>query len=838
MAKGQFKRALKDAIVCYRKDPNDEHRQFLEHAYLARAQDLHRLGMRAESRSVVETLLELGTTDPDVKADLPGLLISLGMLERCATVDGSSSLRADAHLLASAADHAVVRPNEVPASMPEIREGASAVRAALEALENGDEPAAVGRLGDIGRSSPFSDWKYFVRGLAAYYRQDTPQMRANWDRLDPTRFASRIAVPLSSLDDSASTDRNDKRTTSAICKIATEVLDGPLLAHLYDLRTQLAAGRWKSVLGLFRKLEQPLREFSPELLERIVMLICPLVVRGGTGRGGASRGGTSSRLADFTSLASPLPMDPNWNRTRALIWEHPSSNDLDKAEEHWLLYLKDLEGLPCLTPTEQTLAQALVWERIGLFHAVQSSPASAPPSVFGSDEDSLDEFQNRAVECFTKSLELAPDLLDVYKSLAALQLAGEQPEQAAETFCRLLERCPENLDALLFLAKHHAMRDEPLLSRPYALRALRLKPTSREIVQTAWSAHVGAARCFALKTQWDEGRREFEAADAVDPSARDKYYLLARRAIFELKARNLDLGEELVQRAQDRAHQPAAALFVLAVESIRYNLTGTARKGFERQWKSALKKRCSGGAAGQMCAIMTSYLIVDVDYPRRFDHLKHLLAYVRRCSRVKWEAEDLRQVCLFLDATSDRPELAYTLTLLDKCVRKGIGKFPNVPLFALLAGKVEMAKGPVECNRPYAIECFEQALELAKQSNDPESAYVIEQAQRQLTFLGEIGSRPLFYDPHDYDDEEDEYYEDEIPFAVPPPHADFDGNGDSFSGVPPRRVFEMFAEACESMGFDPEEVMHDLGMGMPPDLGRSRPPSRRNQRSRRKKKKR
>ena len=87
------------------------------------------------------------------------------------------------------ADHAVLRPEEAPSSQPSIRQGAETIRRALAALEAGDEAQSMAVLKDIPRAFPFADWKYLVRGLAAYYRQDAAEMQANWERLDAGRFA-------------------------------------------------------------------------------------------------------------------------------------------------------------------------------------------------------------------------------------------------------------------------------------------------------------------------------------------------------------------------------------------------------------------------------------------------------------------------------------------------------------------------------------------------------------------------------------------------------------------------------------------------------------------------
>lgn len=171
LEKGDFKQALKNAKVGYRQQPGPEARRLLERAYLARGRQLHRAGMQGESRAVIESLLELGATDGSVQQELPELLVALGLFNRVAAVQGANaSLEEGSPLYVTAADHAVVQSGKTFASLPAVRQGAETIGRALAALETGNEVEAMTAVKDIARASPFADWKYFVRGLAAYYR--------------------------------------------------------------------------------------------------------------------------------------------------------------------------------------------------------------------------------------------------------------------------------------------------------------------------------------------------------------------------------------------------------------------------------------------------------------------------------------------------------------------------------------------------------------------------------------------------------------------------------------------------------------------------------------------
>jgi hypothetical protein len=151
-----------------------------------------------------------------------------------------------------------------------------------------------------------------------------------------------------------------------------------------------------------------------------------------------------------------------------------------------------------------------------------------------------------------------------------------------------------------------------------------------------------------------------------------------------------------------------------------------------------------------------------------------------------------------------------TAKLLEKLAAKGRRKFPDVAFFQLLAGEMEMRKGPRRCKRRFARDCFQRALELAEKANDPDSAQAAKTAKNKLLSLDELDRRHSRGGPR-------------LPFPPagdePPdrPEADEDDEGDEGFGpdMPPGSVFEMFARICREAGVDPEDILDELGRGVP-----------------------
>ena len=194
------------------------------------------------------------------------MLIAVGLFDR-AGGGRSATLEEVDPLYVVAADHAVIRPEGAPASLPALGRGAATIRRALAALEAGEEAAAMAAIGEIPRTSPFADWKYLVRGLAAYYREDADGMQANWERLAPERFASRIAASLKALADAASA--SDPETAERLARLGRGLAGGPVLECLQRLQNFVVASRWREAVKLLRIASPRLRQLDPALPERL-----------------------------------------------------------------------------------------------------------------------------------------------------------------------------------------------------------------------------------------------------------------------------------------------------------------------------------------------------------------------------------------------------------------------------------------------------------------------------------------------------------------------------------------------------------------------------------------
>jgi hypothetical protein len=271
---------------------------------------------------------------------------------------------------------------------------------------------------------------------------------------------------------------------------------------------------------------------------------------------------------------------------------------------------------------------------------------------------------------------------------------------------------------------------------------------------------------------------------------------------------------------------------------VRYGLPKLVSDEFEHRWLAVMKKRRNSRAAGLLCRIAAAHLATGARHPRRKNCLKRILAFLEKCSRTKWQPADLCEVLTFLllheheeQSREDRRirESGLSSRLLDDLVPKARVAFPDWAFFQYAAGDREFRKGPRDCNRPLARDCFQRALELAEKGDVRGGLDLVKLAKKNLLTLDEFdgifatGGRVLLDESENDEDDErpgdldDDLDEDGGPETLPV--GDMSGN-----------LLEQFVQVCRKLGLDPEEVLDRAAQGMPfrlPGMGASFGPRKR-----------
>src|SRR5271157_1401051 len=806
ISKQKYKDAVKQAKLIHKAEATPQSHRQLERAYFLRAQQLLRAGMPASAVEVSRHLLDFGVTDAKLVEEFSPLLVKLGLAQDAFRIQGRlESPQSQSRLVLLVADQAVLHPERSHRSSPEVQE-AALVRQALEALYAGDEAKALGLVRDISRSSPVSEWKLLVRGLAAFYRGDQDETQANWSRLDPERAPQRIARHLQKLQQGQS--EQDALGTD-FAELEGLVYGERILPRLRELSDLVAKDRWVDVLRRITSLRLSLRAVDPRLAEKLTScLLAPLLEHA------TSLDYTSGTrlLREFTQVAEPLAIDPRWNRLWALTWERPLDGK-SEAIKYWTRYIADLENCTALNAEQRPLAQALVWKHLAQLYLAELDDRSEEDEdldfddgfdLEDEDENALemdeDQLVQHATTCIERSLRLAPGHRPTYDLLVEVCRMSDQPERLTEAKQRILEVFPEDVDTLIEMALELHDRDEHAAALEILSKARRHKPLDEALVALEMRIRTSLARSLALQKRWDEGRAQFAAMEQLQPDELRVFSYLALKAIFETKAGQGDLADRYVREAGAMLPEPAPLWMSLYVESIRFRLTKATRNHYGELWMRELRKKCRSETAGAMASFLTAFLTLEIDYDGRDHDATEVLKYLRRTTRLNYRLEDLEDVCEFLGHFPKESGLTR------KLVQRGLKANPESAILHLVAAGVEMSN-PAAFWRHDIRHHLQVALRLAEASTRRREMLMVPKIKQMLSVCNELHSQMAG-----------------LPFAAPgriPVPSGKPGSFEDFLGA--------FLGAAQAEEEEEEEEEEDGG-GPRPFFGRAFPAFRRSNR--------
>jgi tetratricopeptide (TPR) repeat protein len=735
LAKQKYKDAVKQAKLIHKANPTPQNHRRLEVTYFLRAQQLYSSGMVSSAVEVARHLLEFGVTDSKVLEELPPFLVKVGLAKEAFRIQGGGeSAPALSQLVLLAADQAVLHPERSQPPSPQISHEAALVRQALEALQAADEAKAFGLVRDISRSSPLSDWKLLIRGLAAFHRGDREETQANWSRLDPQRSAVKIVRQLQYLHDAQTGKAGDG---PALEKLEKLVFGEPILARLRELSELVTKERWPEVIRRIPALRISLSAVDHRLAERLTAsLLEPLLERTTCLN---CKSGTRL-LRDFMQVAEPLGIDPAWNRLWAIAWQRSCGGD-PEAMKFWLKYIADLETCAALRAEDRTLAQALVWKHMAqrLLHAIDDEDDEFGGDFEDEDYDALDMDEERLIKqaaaYIERSIQLAPRHRPSYEVLLDLSKMSGEPADLAKARRRLLEVFPDDLETLIETAEKLYDDGDSRQALEVVSRARKLKPLDESLVNLEVMIRTSLARNLANQRRWDEGRAQFAAIEQLTPDELNHYYYLARKATFETKAGQAEPADRFERAAMALLPEPAPLWLSLHVESIRFKLTKAAQKNYADLLKKELKKKCRSETAGAMASLMSGYLAQDVKFDGRDRTAAEVLSYVRRTSRLNYQREDLENVVEFLGHFPKESDL------LQKLVQRGLKTYPSSVMLHIAAARPNPENPFASLQTASSRVHLQEALRLAEASTRREEALLVPKIKQLLSIHEEFHSQ-------------------------------------------------------------------------------------------------
>jgi tetratricopeptide (TPR) repeat protein len=538
---GRIPQALELSRQLVRQEPGPAAHALQRKCYLAAAEAQVGRGAFRDAHAVLTEAEKLACDDPAWWVRLAELRADLGDSGRALQLLEKAPGRNDQpRILARVADRAL---REGPAGremLPaDLRPQFDVVRQAFADYEAGRDDPAREKLNAIGLTSPFLDWKLFLRGLTAWSAGDSVRAAENWSRLSADRLPARLADPFRIEADKTYAANLPAARLAQIARqsegLARGVSDG-----LRRLRKQLASeGSILEALETARVLVPEINRVAPDLVPRLGNVVYWTL----------AMDGQPDDVPRYNRIFGTPADDPQLFRLQALIWE--SMGALDKAHQMWGRYEDWIAKTPARWPGPQgPRARALVLERMGRLARDWLNDAGD-----GDGEDDffgfLDSFmrnerrrprmrvslQPSAEECFRKSGELAPDWITPAMSL--LQEYRNDPSKAYPAVAAALERFPSDLTVLESAAEFYERIGDMPKAHDCIKRALAANPLDRELRRRGAGLALNDARRRAADGDFDAARASLrEAADLGDGPASSS--VLAVAAAIELRARNAE----------------------------------------------------------------------------------------------------------------------------------------------------------------------------------------------------------------------------------------------------------------------------------------------------------
>jgi predicted Zn-dependent protease len=755
-SEGCWQQALELAKSLYKQTPSPENQELMKRVTLGRVGQLRAQGHLRDAATALENAIGL---DPNAgwRDRIAGEMASCGEVRRALDlVRPFPDSPALPRIWALAADWSMSQGKADRALLPDEMLGQyELIHRAFSHLESGQDEEAKAALQGIGLRSPFLDWKMLARGLMAHYQDDQPRALENWSRLDPERLPARLAAPLRFTIDPEFRLAQPPATQTSLQQQADRLHSSALVKPMREIQAALTnEHKLPQAFRLAENVLPTLRAEAPLLAARLATCFYWAIISDGQ----------PEDMTRYERVFGKAPDDPYFSRLQALTLEQRGA--LAPAHEAWQDFEKQLaDGSVAWPGAQAARVRALIWDRMGnnAARALHDREEAAFPGFPGDRQQRL--LNPGAEKCYKKSLQLEPNQRETYQNLFEVWKLKKKPAEAIKTARRLLERFPDDVPMLqdlgdLLLDQARCREGLEVLQR-----ALHNNPLDRQLRDRVGFAHVRTARQYTEAGQFDEARKHYHTAEALN-EGKVEPALLCKWAACEFKAGAADQAETMIERALAGGSRLGVAYSML-IETIRLKLPRPLKNRFDKEFKAALAEPPTPGAAVSVANTALTHKLAGVTYHGQKTHENKVIAYLEKAAGLDFgedEMQGITSALLGLHAT--KAALAY--------VRRGRTRFPQSPSFLLAEAGALLLQDPYRISPLSVKAALDEAQKLvdALPPGDQKNAY-LEQIRRQQDLLESLNPfshmsplgmfRDVFGDMLDIDDEdectdEDDYF--------------------------------------------------------------------------------
>ena len=726
--------------------PSDTHRRLLGETLDAALEA--RLKRPRDGRE--SDLLELARQIAEQNSRLAQNLVRYRLLLGQPLETGADSI-SEAELIVMG-DKAVRFP-EMIAQLPDsIRDDVFRVRRALEAVERADEQTTADSIAAIGFRSLFAPWRLFIKGLTAYYKNDSKAAIDAWRRLPPDRPPRQIARMLLAARD----QELEPGEQPPIRPIKLREFKRSMARGNDDASSILESWKQRDFAAVNRFFARRWHLLNPEQQFDLRVRMWRRL----------ASDGDPTALNEFYRYASPPAWDPRGLLAATIrAWRDPQNNDRGgrRAAE------KYLELLPRLTDLRHSDHQAIrhvVCEAVAdeLLEVADDDPRPGQfffpfPHRRPRRGANTVELRKSALFWYARAVQACPTEESIVKKAARVARGLPDDLQYAEILAARVDACPDQVTALRdwsrYLIDHARFSEADQPQRELE----RLVPRDEEVRELARRLREGQILEAALARDFPRAYQlcdEFESFLTADLFLAD----LSRCAIA-YRARDPVAAEAFLEAARKKGGIPASVAMLMEVNSARFKLAPKIKREFRQTREREMAGAASLSLAAQLLRSVGPLLLAGVEYTGATMHRRALLDYLNlalrqagplHCTIVEW-----RDIGVWIF----RLNLGYAEGLFGSRSRQML---PNLPITVFSTRHVYQSRARFE----EAVVAIEQAVA----NNDPDQKLPSDLADELRRTLAETrehlqarrgGER--FYaaedDEDEYDEDEDFFYGDD-----------------------------------------------------------------------------
>ncbi len=730
MQRGAYQRAREDAKALYKQEPTAEHQRYLVETTIGRAAQMRQADQSAEA---IKLLMTVATDVRDTPEQFVPYINELLLAGDWQTAERLSGLMTDVGIQGQLAplrvDAAVLCGDANRARLPDsLAPYAQCVWQALADWEQGNDTAANDVVADLPEHLPWRDWKVLIRGLTAFYN-DQPSALEWWRQLDAKRAPAAIAAPLRGQIDKEFLAQHPQQ--SLVAARGQQLYDAPWMTALEQVQHALLQSDIATALRHAQKVNTSI---PPDVRDRLSRMLYWQV----------ARLGDESDIVLFSETLGALPDDPSLNRLQAYL-DQQDSFFIDHAQAAWAKYEQDLLQHDIIMPaSDRDLARSILWLHMGEL-AEKESPTLpgglVPPRKkrYGCAIDAL--------QCFRKSVELAPQYLMAHEALIGLlHIMGDQSEVVRAAH-ELLKHFPDYDKALAVVADdafRHGRWEEAVALQT---RALQTRPHEPLLQGRLHTYQLAVARLRAQQGQFEEAREMLtsclERTDAAHQSN-----LFCRMAAVELKAGQQQAGEKLFEQACEAGTIRLVTVFQMLIESVRMPVDDKWIKKMDREFRRGLKAKVHGPSVVEMIKILEAFATLGTHYDELEQHQELVLQYLKRSRQVRFSEDEFITLCHCL------PKLNAGSLFLDT-LKRALRSYPRQPVFYVSFATYHLTLPPEEWPLDEVDDALHEAEYLVQ--GDPNQRELAEKIDALLVVVHaamEQSHRGYFANPFGDDDDE------------------------------------------------------------------------------------